>query len=48
MDLSDHAPVYASLSLNKIHINTLWRLNSSIQNNEQFIERMKTMKLNTI
>lgn len=42
MDLSDRAPVYASVSLNKIHINTLWRLNSSILNNEQFIERMKT------
>lgn len=43
MDLSDHAPVYASVSLNKIHINTLWRLNSSILNNEQFIENwMKT------
>lgn len=28
--------------LNKIHMNTLWRLNSSILNNEQFIERMRT------
>lgn len=36
MDLSDHAPVYA------IHNNTLWRLNFSILNNEQFVVRMKT------
>ncbi len=30
------APVYA------IHNNTLWRLNFSILNNEQFVVRMKT------
>lgn len=41
MDLSDHAPVYTSVSLNRIHINTLWRLNSSILNNEQFIACIK-------
>lgn len=42
MDLSDHAPVYALVNLNKIYINTLWRLNSSILNNEQFVVHMKT------
>lgn len=43
MDLSDHAPLYTSVSLNRIHINTLCRLNSSILNNEQFIACIKIL-----
>lgn len=41
IDLSDHAPLSLSLKITNNIRNTLWRLNTSILNNEQFKLNMK-------
>lgn len=41
IDLSDHAPLSLTLQINNNPGNTLWRLNSSVLNNEQFKTKIK-------
>uniref|UniRef100_A0AAR2KHU4 Endonuclease/exonuclease/phosphatase domain-containing protein n=1 Tax=Pygocentrus nattereri TaxID=42514 RepID=A0AAR2KHU4_PYGNA len=41
IDLSDHAPIYLSVILDRIHRSTIWKLNSTILNNPQIVQKLK-------